>query len=77
MGVPLSPSSVLQLADLLGDEPLAGQLRDAHERRVIAFALKPDEAEAILLVLRDPPPELQELHSVLLREIAPRRAEGL
>jgi hypothetical protein len=77
MGVPLSPSLVLELADLLDDEQLAGQLRDAHERRVVAFALEPDEAEAIVLALDDPPPGLEELRSVLLREIAPRRAERL
>ena len=58
-GVPVSPAAVLELAALLGDEPLAGQLRDAQERRVIAFALEPDEAEAILLVLDNPPPELR------------------
>jgi hypothetical protein len=77
MGVPLSSSDVLELAGLLEDEQLAGRLRDAHERRVIAFALEPDEAEAILLALNDPPPGLEELRNVLLREIAPRRAEGL
>jgi hypothetical protein len=77
MGVPISPSLLLELADLLDDKQLAGRLRDAHERRVIAFALEPDEAEAILSVLDEPPPALEELRSVLLREIAPRRAEGL
>jgi hypothetical protein len=77
MGVPLSPRVLLELAGLLEDEQLAGRLRDAHERRVIAFALEPDEAEAILLALDDPPPGLEELRNVLLREIAPRRAEGL
>ena len=77
MGVPLSPSLVLELADLLDDERLGAQLRDAHERRVIAFALEPEEAEAILSVLDDPPPGLEELRAVLLREIEPRRAEGL
>ena len=77
MGVPLSPSLLLELTGLLQDEQLAGRLRDAHERRVIAFALEPDEVEAILSVLDDPPPGLEELRGVLLREIAPRRAEGL
>lgn len=77
MGVPLSPSLLLELADLLHDEPLAGHLRDAHERRVVAFALRPDEAEAILSVLDDPPSGLAELRSVLLREIATRHTEGL
>ena len=75
-GVPLSPSLVLELADLLYDEQLAGRLRDAHKRRVIAFALEPDEADAILLVLDDPRPGFEELRSVLLREIATRPAEG-
>lgn len=75
-GVPLTPSLLLELADLLEDEQLAAQLRDALERRVIAFALQTDEAEAILSVLDDPPPGLEELRAVLLREIEPRRAEG-
>jgi hypothetical protein len=76
-GIPLSPSLLLELADLLEDEQLAAQLRDAHERRVIAFALEPEEAEAILSVLDDPPPGLEELRAVLLREIEPRWAQGL
>lgn len=76
-GVPLTPSLLLELAGLVEDERLAAQLRDAHERRVIAFALEPDEAEAILSVLDDPPPGLEELRAVLLRELEPRRAEGL
>ncbi len=75
-GVPLTPSLVLELADLLEDEQLAAQLRSAHERRVIAFALEPHEAEAILSVLDDPPRGLEEFRAVLLREIEPRRAEG-
>lgn len=75
-GVPLTPSLVLELADLLQDEHLAAQLRDAHARRVISFALQAQEVEAILSVLDDPPPGLEELRAVLLREIAPRRAEG-
>ena len=75
-GVPLTPSLLLELADLLDDEQLAAQLRDAHERRVIAFALEPDEAEAILRTLDDPPRGLEELRAVLLREVEPRRAEG-
>lgn len=75
-GVPLTPSLLLELADLLEDEQLAAQLRDALERRVIAFALQTEEAEAILSVLDDPPPGLEELRAVLLREIEPRRAEG-
>ena len=77
MGVPLAPSLVLDLADLLGEEGLGRQLRDAHERRVIAFDLEPAEAEAILSVIDDPPPGLEELRAVLLREIEPRRAAGL
>jgi hypothetical protein len=76
-GVPLSPPLLLELADLLEDEPLAAQLRDAHRRRLIAFALEPEEAEAILSVLDDPPPRLKELRAVLFREIEPRRAQGL
>jgi hypothetical protein len=77
MGVPLSPSLVLELADLLKDERLAAQLRAAHAQRVVAFALEPEEAEAILSVLDDPSPGFEELRAVLLREIEPRRAEGL
>ena len=77
MGVPLAPSLLLNLADLLDDEGLAEQLRDAHERRIIAFDLEPEEAEAILSVIDDPPPGLEELRAVLLREIEPRRAAGL
>jgi hypothetical protein len=44
---------------------------------LIAFALEPEEKEAILSVLDDPPPRLEELRAVLLREIEPRRAKGL
>jgi hypothetical protein len=77
MGVPLAPSQVLELADLLDDERLAAQLRSAHERHVIAFALAPDEAEGILSVLHDPPAGFEELRSVLFRETEPRRAAGL
>lgn len=76
-GVPVRSELVLELAGLLEDEQLAGRLRDAHDRRVVAFALEPDEVEMILLVLDDPPPGLAELRSVLLREIGPRRAAGL
>jgi DNA-binding MarR family transcriptional regulator len=76
MGVPLSPALLLELVDRLEDEELAARLRDAHTRRVIAFALEPAEAEAILSVLDDPPPGLRELRAVLLREIEPRRAGG-
>ena len=76
-GVPLSPPLLLELADLLEDEQLAAQLRDAHRRRLIAFALEPEEKEAILSVLDDPPPRLEELRAVLLREVEPRRAKGL
>jgi hypothetical protein len=77
MGVPLAASLVVRLADLLDGERLAEQLRDAHERRVIAFSLEPEEAEAILSVLHDPPSGFEELRAVLLREIEPRRAAGL
>ena len=77
MGVPPAPSLLLDLADLLDDEGLAEQLRDAHERRVIAFVLEPEAAEAILAVIDDPPPGLEEFRAVLLREIEPRRAAGL
>jgi hypothetical protein len=77
MGVPLPSSLLPELADLLDDERLAEHLRAAHERRVVAFALDPDEAEAILSVLHDPPPGFEELRAVLLREIEPRRAAGL
>jgi hypothetical protein len=76
-GVPFSPALLLELADLLEDEQLAAQLREAHRRRSIAFALESEEAEAILSVLDDPPPGLEELRAVLLREVGARRAEGL
>ena len=76
MGVPLAPSQLLELADLLDDKKLAAQLRGAHERHVVAFALAPDEAERILSALHDPPRGFEELRSVLLRETESRRAAG-
>jgi hypothetical protein len=76
MGVPLASSLLLELADRLDDERLAEQLRAADERRVVAFALDPDEAESILSVLHDPPSGFEELRAVLLRESEPRRAAG-
>jgi hypothetical protein len=40
-------------------------------------ALTIDDREFILAVLDDPPPGLEELRGVLLRELEWRRAEGL
>jgi hypothetical protein len=77
-GLPIPGSDVLELAKLVGDDPLADRLESAHARDIRVFALDIPEREALLWVLDEPPTKaLAELRGVLLAEHTGRLRDGL
>ena len=68
---------MLELARLVDDPDLAGRPEDAFGRMVRVFALTIRDRETIIRALDDPPPGLEELRGVLLREHVWRKREGL
>jgi hypothetical protein len=76
-GIPVPDELVLELARLVDDEELASALEDAYRREVRVLGLSIPERETIIAALEDPPPGLEELRAVLLREHAWRVRERL
>jgi hypothetical protein len=76
-GVPIQDDLVLELARQVDDEALANRLETAHGRMTKVLALTIPERETIMRALDDPPPGLEELRAVLLREHVGCRREGL
>jgi hypothetical protein len=64
-------------ARAVDDDDLAERLEDACGRMVKVLALTILERETIIRALDDPPPGLEELRGVLLREHVARKREGL
>jgi hypothetical protein len=67
-GLPVRDELVLELARLVGDDDPASKLEDAYSREVRVLALSFSDRDLILAALEDPPPGLEELRGVLLRE---------
>ena len=67
---------MLELARLVDDPDLAQRLEAAYGNMVKILALEIDERETISRALDDPPPGLEELRGVLLREHVWRQREG-
>jgi hypothetical protein len=77
-GYPVPPSDVLELARLLGDDPLADRLESAYGRDVRVFGLDIAEREQLLWALDEPPTRaLSALRAVLLQEHVGRVRDGL
>jgi hypothetical protein len=76
-GIPIPPTVVLELAQLVDDDHLATKLRSALARDVKVLALEPDERVTILAALQDAPPGLGELRATLLQEHVGRKRDGL
>ena len=76
-GIPVRGDLILELARLIDDAALAERLEDAYGRDVKILGLDIPEGETIIRALEDPPPGLEELRGVLLREVEWRRREGL
>ena len=68
---------VLELARLVDDDTLAGRLEDAYGCEVKVLGLSIRERELMFGALDDPPPGLEELSAVLLREHVGRVRDGL
>jgi hypothetical protein len=66
-GVPLRDELVLELARLVDDD-LSSRLETAYSGMTKVLALTIPERETIIRALDDPPPGLEELRAVLLRE---------
>jgi hypothetical protein len=67
-GIPVRDESILELARLVEDPDLARRLEDAYGRMTKILGLSIAERETIIRALDDPPPGLEELRAVLLRE---------
>ncbi len=76
-GIPVHDDLILELARLVDDDALADRLEAAYGREVKVLGLDIPERETIIRALEDPPPGLEELRGVLLREHEWRRREGL
>ena len=67
-GVPIRDELVLELAGLIEDDELGSRLETAYGRMTKVLALTIPEREMIIQALDEPPPGLEELRAVLLRE---------
>ena len=76
-GVPLRHEAILELARLVDDGALGSRLESAYSRMTKVLALTVPERETIIHALDNPPPELEELRAVLLREHLGRVRDGL
>ena len=76
-GVPIRDELVLELARLVDDDALGSRLETAYGRMTKVLALTIPERETIIQALDDPPPGLEELRAVLLREHLGRVRDGL
>jgi hypothetical protein len=76
-GVPVRDELVLERARLVDDDHLARRLETPTGRTVKILALDIPERETIIRALDDPPPGLEELRGVLLREHVWRQRKGL
>ena len=76
-GVPLRDELVLELARLVDDDEIGSRLETAYGRMTKVLALTIPERETIIRALDDPPPGLEELRAVLLREHVGRVRDGL
>ena len=70
-------STCNQLARLVDDDDLGSRLWTAYGRMTKVLALTIAERETIIRALDDPPPGLEELRAVLLREHVGRVRDGL
>jgi hypothetical protein len=68
---------VLELARLVDNDDLGTRLETAYGRMTKVLALTIPERETIIRALDDPPPGLEELRAVLLREHVGRVRDGL
>jgi len=75
-GIPVRPELILELARLVDDAELADKFESAYGREVKVLGLDIPERETIIRALEDPPPGLEELRGVLLREHEWRQREG-
>jgi len=76
VGIPVRDDLIHELVRLVGDQELADKLETAYGREVKVLALDIPKRETIIRALDDPPPGLEELRGVLLREHGWRRREG-
>jgi hypothetical protein len=76
-GVPVRDELVLELARLVDDDELGSRLETAYGRMTNVLALTISERETIIRALNEPPPGLEELRAVLLREHVARVKGGL
>jgi hypothetical protein len=76
-GVPVRDDFVLELARLVDDDELAGKLERAYSSETKVLGLTFSDRDSIIAALHDPPPGLEELRGVLLREREWRVREGL
>jgi hypothetical protein len=76
-GVPLRDEAVLELARLVDDDALSARLETAYGRVTKVLGLTIPDRETIIRALDNPPPGLEELRAVLLREHIGRVRDGL
>jgi len=66
--VPVRNADVLVLATLVKDDELVHKLENAVKRDLIVIRLEDDEQAAVLRVLANPPPGLEEVTKKLVAE---------
>jgi hypothetical protein len=76
-GVTLRDEIVHEIARLLDDDAFSARLETAYSRMTKVLALTIPERETIIRALDNPPPGLEELRAVLLREHVGRVRDGL
>ena len=76
-GVPIRDGLVLELARIVDDDALGSRLETVYARMTKVLALTIPERKLIIRTLDDPPPGLEELCAVLLREHVGRVQDGL
>ena len=76
-GIPVQDGLILKLARMVDDDQLADRLEHAQRAGVKILALELADRETILAALDDPPPGLEELRGVLLRDLTWLRSEGI